>query len=245
MEWQQWARQLTEVLGLKKAPVAVTYTDTPPPGASTGKCRACSAISRASAGIISDLTAENSGCPGGSLYLGLREQSLDQARTLREFLIHGEKLLGSPAAIHRSRAMAKVQPPFGLADHVIFSPLDKAELCPDVTVFICTPRQAARLIHLAYFETGLPMECDPTGALCRSVVTYPLVTGKVNVSFGDITARRGEKMADDELFVSLPFAALRSAVASIDRCSAGTAKVEIPAAMRRLMQQSGGEPPEM
>ena len=106
-------------------------------------------------------------------------------------------------------------------------------------------RQAARLVHLAYYENGLPLECDPSGALCRAVITYPLVTNRVNVSFGDITARRGEKMADDELFVTFPMQQLRSAVASIERCSAGTAKVEIPAAMRRVMQQSGGEPPEL
>jgi uncharacterized protein (DUF169 family) len=245
IEWQQWSRELTEVLGLKRAPVAVTYTDTPPAGASTGKCRVCSALSRASKGTITDLSADNSSCAGGSLYLGLREQSPDQARTLREFLIQGEKLLSSPAAIYRSRAMAKVQPPFGLADHVIFSPLDKAELRPDVVVFICNAQQAARLVNLAYFETGLPMECDPTGALCRSVITYPLVTGKVNISFGDITARRGEKMADDELLITFPFVHLRSVVASVPKCTAGTAQGEIPPAMRRLMHQSGGEPPEL
>ena len=139
-----------------------------------------------------DLTAENSACPGGSLYLGLRAQAPEQARGLREFLIHGEKLFSSPVAIHRSMALAKVRPPLGLADHVIFSPLPQAELQPDVAVFLCNAWQAARLINLAYYQTGIPMECDPTGALCRSVITYPLVTGKVNVSFGDITARKSE-----------------------------------------------------
>jgi len=245
MEWQGWSKQLTEVLELKKAPVAVTYADAPAAGASSGKCRVCGALSQASQGTTIDLTAENSTCAGGSLYLGLRQQPPEQARALREFLINGEKLLCSPAAIHRMRAMSKVQPPFGMANHVVFSPLHKAELCPDVTVFICSAGQAARLVHLAYYEMGLPMECDPTGALCRSVITYPLVTGMVNVSFGDITARRSEKMAGDELFVTFPFTFLRSAVASIGRCSAGTAKAEMPAAMRQVIRESGGEPPEL
>lgn len=245
MEWQGWSRQLTEVLGLARAPVAVTYTDTPPEGASTAKCRACGALCRAAAGSVIDLSAENSTCPGGSLYLGLREQSPEQARALREFLIKGEKLLCSAAAIHRMKAMSKVQPPLGMAEHVVFSPLAEAALCPDIAVFICNAQQAARLVHLAYYESGLPMECDPTGALCRSVITYPLVTGMANVSFGDITARRGEKIADHELFVTLPYAHLRSAVASIGGCSAGTARAEIPAAMRRAMSESGGEPPEL
>jgi uncharacterized protein (DUF169 family) len=77
------------------------------------------------------------------------------------------------------------------------------------------------------------------------VITYPLVTGKVNVSFGDITARKMERYPVDELFVTLPYAHLRSVVASFGSCTAGTAKAEIPAGMRRLMKESGGELPEL
>jgi uncharacterized protein (DUF169 family) len=245
MEWQRWGQQLTEVLGLKKLPVGVSFADAAPGGTSAAKCRVCGALREAAQGAVIDLTAENSACPGGSQYLGLRAQAPEHARTLREFLVHGEKLFSSPAAMYRSMALAKVKPPFGLADHVVFSPLNRAQLRPDVAVFTCNAWQAARLINLASFEDGLPMECDPTGSLCRSVITYPLVTGKVNVSFGDITARRIEKYPEDELFVSIPYAHLQSVVASIERCAAGTAKAEVPAAMRRLMKESGGELPEL
>jgi len=245
MEWQPWAKQLTEVLGLKKSPVAITYADAVPASACKAKRRVCGALREAAQGIVIALTAENSTCPGGSQYLGLQAQPPERARTIREFLIHGEKLFSSPAAVHRALALAKVKPPLGLAEQVLFSPLAQAELPPDVTVFICNAWQAARLINLAYFETGHPMECDPTGALCRSVVTYPLVTGKVNVSFGDITARRAENYAEDELFVSLPYVHLRSVVASLQQCSAGTAKSEIPPAMRQMLGETGGELPEL
>jgi len=245
MEWQAWADRLIGVLDLKSVPVAITYTDTPPSGASTDRCRPCGALIQAARGAALDLSKENSTCPGGSLYLGLRAQPPEQAHALREFLINGEKLFSCPAAIYRSSFLAKVQPPFGLADHVIFSPLTRAALRPDIAVFICNAQQAARLINLAYYETGTPMECDPTGSLCRSVITYPLLNDKVNVSFGDITARRAEHYGDDELFVTLPYSHLRSVVDSIDLCTAGTAKHEIPPAMRRVMEQSGGELPEM
>jgi uncharacterized protein (DUF169 family) len=245
MEWQRWGKQLAEVLELTKSPVGVTYTDTGPRDASTGKCRVCGALRHASEGAVIDLTAENSACPGGSQYLGLKAQAPEHARTLREFLIHGEKLFSSPVAIYRSMALAKVQPPMGLAKHVVFSPLHQTEFQPDIAVFICNAWQAARLINLAYYETGIPMECDPTGSLCRSVITYPLVTGKVNISFGDITARKMEKYTANELFVTLPYAHLKSVVASIAPCTAGTAKPEIPAGMRRLMEESGGELPEL
>jgi len=244
-EWQTWAKLLTEVLGLERASVALTYTDTPPKGAATRRCRVCSAIYQASAGEVIDMTAETSACPGGSLYLGLRQQAPEQARALREFLINGEKLLSCPAAIHRMQAMSKVKPPFGLADHVVMSPLASAELRPDIAIFFCSAWQAARIINLAYYETGIPMECDPTGALCKSVVTYPLVTGNVNVSFGDVTARRSERTPESELFVTLPYPHLRSVAESVDRCSAGQAEAALPPSMRRVMEESGGEVPEL
>jgi uncharacterized protein (DUF169 family) len=237
MEWQDWGKRLMEVLGLRKSPVAVTYTDVSAPPGSTDRCRACGAIFRAAAGEVIKMTAENSACPGGSTYLGLSSPEPGFGRPLRDFLINGEKLFSSPAALNRSRAMCKVAPPLGMADSIVFSPLDKADLPPDVAIFLCNAWQAARLIGLAYYETGLPMECDPTGALCRSVVTYPLVSGKVNVSFGDVTARRMERSPEDELYVSLPFEHLRSVAFSIDRCGAGTAKLEIPEAMRHIVQE--------
>ncbi len=161
MEWKRWGEQLTEVLGLKKAPVAVSYADAAPKGSATAGCRVCGALQKAAQGTVIDLTADNSACPGGSQYLGLKAQPPERAQTVRDFLIHGEKLFSSPVAIYRSMARSEVKPPFGLAPHVILSPLPQAELCPDLVVFLVNAWQAARLINLAYFETGIPMQCDP------------------------------------------------------------------------------------
>jgi uncharacterized protein (DUF169 family) len=245
MEWQRWSQQLADALALKAAPIAISYTDAAPKRASDGKCRACTALLQAAQGQVLDLTPENSTCPGGSQYLGLRAQDPAHARALRDFLINGEKLLGSCVAIHRMMALTPAKPPFGAADHVIFSPLASAEFRPDVAVFVVNAWQAARLVNLAVFETGEPMECDPSGSLCRAVIAYPLITNRVNVSFGDVTARRSEKMGENELFVTLPFTHLRSVVESLDKCSAGTAKSELPPAMRRVMEESGGEALEL
>ena len=235
MEWQDWGQRLVEVLELAAAPVAVTYTDEPPTGPSTGSCRACTALTLAANGATVTLSADNSSCPGGALYLGLRAQPPEAAGALRDFLIRGEKLFSCPAAIHRALAMSKAKPPLGLAPYVLFAPLPHAPLAPDVVVFRCNAWQAARLVNLAYYETGMPMECDPTGSLCRSAVTYPLVTNRVNVTFGDVTARRMEGYGENELFVTLPLTHLRSVIWSIDRCSAGTARMEVPPAMQALL----------
>jgi len=240
MEWQAWGKRLKEVLALPGSPVAITYSDQAPIQPGQRKCSVCGLLKDVAQGEQFLLTAETSRCPGGSQYLGLQAQHPERARSLRDFLINGEKLFASPACILRAGAMTEAKPPFGAADYIIFSPLEKAPLAPDVTVLLCNGWQAARLINLAYYLDGAPMRCDPTGSLCRSAVTYPLTTGRVNVTFGDVTARKMEKFPEDVVFISLPYLALRSVVESIDRCSAGTAKTEIPAEFRRELEQAEG-----
>ncbi|MCX7598676.1 MAG: DUF169 domain-containing protein, partial [Armatimonadetes bacterium] len=129
-------------------------------------------------------------------------------------------------------------PPVGLANYVVFSPVEKAAVQPDVIVVACNAWQAARMVNLLAYETGLPMECDPTGAWCRSAITYPLVTGKTNVTFGDVTARRSEGVPEDELYVCLPHTDFELVVRSIDYCGAGTAPIEIPEAFREAMREA-------
>jgi uncharacterized protein (DUF169 family) len=226
MEWQQWSAELTEVLGLTKTPVAVTYTDRPPAPAAQPKCRVCSALHKAAAGEIIVMNEENSVCPGGSMYLGFRTQSPEQAVGLREFLINGEKLFSCPASIFRSMKTGP-PPPVGMARYAVFAPLDQMPLRPDVTILFVNPWQAARLVSLAWYETGEALQCDPTGASCRSVITYPLVMNRVNVSFGDITERRSEKLPEDQMYVSLPWVHLRSVVASLEGSSAGRAEIDL------------------
>jgi len=239
MEWQAWGEQLREVLGLEHLPVAITYTDHPPEGLPQTRCRVCGALLRVAAGEMLDMTAGTSACPGGTMYLGLGQQPPERAQALREFLINGEKLFACNAAITRANTLTRAKPPLGAATHIVMAPLTRAPLPPDVTVFLCNAWQAARLINLAYYETGTPMECDPTGSLCRAAITYPLVTGLVNVTFGDVTARREERYSADVLFLTLPFVHLRSVALSLDRCSAGTAPSVIPPAIRHMLQEGG------
>lgn len=227
MEWQDWCTQLVQVLGLSRTPVGVSYVDRPPAEAERPKCRICSGLYEAADGKAVLFDAQNSACPGGTMFLGLqREQTPEQAVKLRSFLINGEKLFSCPAAIFRSQK-AGVQPPAAMAQYVLFAPLDRMTVRPDVTVIVCNAWQAARLVGLAWYETGEALHCDPAGSLCRSVISYPLVTNRINVSFGDVTARRSEKMSENELFITLPWVHLRSVIASLFASSAGTADVDM------------------
>ena len=86
MDWQGWTQTLSEVLGLKGSPVAVTYAfEAPTNASSTGKHWVCEAWSKAREGEVIDLTAETSTCPGGTWHLGLGPQPRgESAKALKQ-----------------------------------------------------------------------------------------------------------------------------------------------------------------
>jgi len=235
MEWQTYANPIREVLGLKGSPIAVTYAMEAPTKHAGGKHRVCDAFLKVAKGKTIDLTKETSSCPGGTWHLGLGERPKgERDKALKEFLVKGEKLYCSIAAFNRAQGLA-AQPPLGLADHVVLSPLEEAEFPPDIVVFLCNAEQACRLVTLDSFSTGIPPRIEMSGATCHQVIAYPVVTGELNVSLMDYTSRHIRGYQAEDLFVSIPYHRFLGVMRSLDACTAGRAKMEIPESFRRLM----------
>lgn len=228
MVWQEYGVRLKEILGLAGSPVSITYSLEAPTNAEHYKVSACKALLDARDGKILNLTKETSACPGGTWHLGLGPKPEgQQADRLKRFLVYGEKLFCSIAVFHRMLAQS-MEPPLGLAGNVVMSPLELAELEPDVVVFIVNPEQACRLVQLAAYWDGYNPKTEMVGAGCHMAITYPLVTGEMNITFLDWTARRTRPYKPNELIVTIPYQRLKAVVEAVDRCSAGTAPLEIP-----------------
>jgi len=237
MRWQEYAERLKDVLNLVGSPIAVTYSMEPARDAEPGKHWVCKAFLDARAGKTINLTKDNSACNGGTWHLGLAPRAEGEAdKALKKFLVHGEKLFCSIAAFNRAMMLA-AQPPLGLAENVIFAPMEKAEQMPDLALFIVNAEQACRLIQLAAYWDGISPKTEMVGSACHMAVAYPLVSGEINVTFLDWTARRTKPFKPDELIVTVPYHRLHGLVEAIDVCTAGTAKLEIPREFRRLMQE--------
>lgn len=226
MVWQEYSKRLREVLGLEGSPIGVSYSMVPASKGKSGKHWVCQALLDAREGAIINLSQESCACPGGTWHLGLGPRPSGEAdKLLKRFLVEGEKLFCSIATFHRAMTLT-AQPPLGLAEYVVLSPLEKAEIAPDLVVFLCTPEQACRLVTLATYPDGLPPKTEIVGSTCHMVIAYPLVSGELNISLLDYTSRKYQNYKPEELFVSIPYHKLPGLVGSIDLCSAGTAKVE-------------------
>ncbi len=239
MEWKNYAEQIGKLLGLKGNPVAITYSMKPPSASADGKFRVCNALLLARDGKVIDLTVSTSACTGGTWHLGLGERPKGEGdKALKEFLVDGEKLYCSIATFHRAQVLT-APPPLGLADHVVLSPMDKAEFRPDIVLFICNAVQACRLVTLDGYDTGIPPRIEMSGATCYQALAYPVVTGELNVSLMDYTSRRIRGYKPEDLLVSIPYHRFLGVMRSIEHCTAGRAKMEIPEGFRRLIGPEG------
>jgi len=238
MEWMRYAEEVRDVLHLEGSAIAVTFSPKGPASADGKKHRVCDAFLKARAGAVIDLTAESSVCRGGSMYLGLIEPVTGEDNdALNDFLVNGEKLFCSIAAFNRMKSLTP-KPPTGMTKHVIMCPLEKAEVRPDLVVFLCNAEQACRLVTLDGYDTGIPPRLHMAGATCYQVIGYPIVTGEMNVSVMDYTSRRIKGYKAEDLFVAVPYHRFHGIMRSIPRCTAGTAKMEIPESFRRAMSET-------
>ena len=223
MDWRSCSHEIKRALALTGSPIAVSYSMTCPVGTNGHRHSVCQALLCARSGSIVNLSKDSCNCPGGAWHLGLEPRPSDEIYGLWEnFLINGEKLFCSPASIRRTMSLTS-PPPLGRADHVIFSPLEKAELMPDLVVFLCNPEQACRLVTLATYPEGRPPRLEMAGSTCHMVIAYPLVTGEINVSLLDYASRKYQDYEPNELFVTVPYHLMAGLMWSVDRCSAGTA----------------------
>ena len=229
--FRKYEERLVGVLGLKGHPIAVSYTMAPAKEAIQTKFWVCEAISKAREGREVVLTERSSACMAGAWQLGLtRAPTGEDYKALARFLVEGEKLCASYAAMFRMHSLC-TPAPFGMGDCVIIRPLQRATAAPDAVVFVVNPEQASRILTLATFETGVPPRIEMFGPTCHQVIGYPVATGQINVTVMDITTRK--QYRPDELFVTIPGNLLPSVITAIEKSTAGIAPFEVPAGLTR------------
>lgn len=244
-EWQNYSEVLKGLLSLENSPVAVACLKEPLLDSFDRKLRICKAILHAGNGETLQISKENNLCFGAAWHLGLRRiEDPKIASMIRKFVVEGEKLFASYEALDNMISQME-QVPDNSDSYFVLAPLENAEFKPDLVIFICDANAACRLLTLAIFPDGAMPKIKIGGPTCGMAITYPLVTGEVNLSFYDYTARKTCNVENDKLLLTIPYTKIPRIIESVDKCSAGRAKVEYPQEFREFLQETlASKPPK-
>jgi len=236
-EWQDYSLILKELLNLEYSPVAVACLKKPLTESYEKKIRICKAILDAGRGQTLQVDGINNACFGASWHLGFHKiKDPKIADMIKKFVVEGEKLFCSYQALDNLLSQME-EAPDNSDSYFVLSPLEKAEFKPQLVIFIINPEAACRLLTLVTFIDGVMPKIKIGGPTCRMSIIYPLLTGEVNVSFFDYTARKMCNVDKDKLLITMPYAKIPPITESIDKCTAGKAKIEFPPEFREFLQK--------
>jgi uncharacterized protein (DUF169 family) len=197
--------QPLDTLALTCPPVAVAFLDNPPAGMSRigGPAPAgCSYWKLASEGREFYTTADDhQNCPVGAFTHGvaLSPGKAEELQSLVGTMIELQYLRSDevPAIPHRVQPMQVAA----------YAPLDRATFAPDVVIFRGNARQIMLLSEAARsagaFDVGTAM-----GRPACAMLPQALAVGQSVASIGCIGNRVYTELADDELYLAVPGAAL-------------------------------------
>ncbi len=238
--WQEYSDLVKEVFALETSPVAVNCIKEGVELQEPGKVRICRAILDVSEGKTKQICKENNACFGAAWHLGFQNDDDPAVHQMRKkFVVEGEKLFANYEALDKLIEQMEELPDNAKATFLL-TPLEKAEREPELIIFVCNPEQACRLLTFATFFDGIMPKIKIGGPTCRMAIMYPLLTGQVNISFQDYTARKMSKMAKDKLLVTVPYSFFLKIIDHLDTCSGGRAKMEFPPEFRAFLQKRAG-----
>ncbi len=237
-DWQKFALILKEVLNLDTSPIGISCLKEPKSESSAEKVRICRAFLEAAKGKTVQISKENNACFGAAWHLGFYKLGKDAnlMKMVKKFVVEGEKLFSSYAALDTlMNQMEEV--PDNSQSYFLLCPLENCAAKPQLVMFVCNPDAACRLLTLATFIDGVMPKIKIGGPTCRMAVMYPLLSGELNLSFYDYTARKMCNVEKDKLLISIPYKKIPQMVESIDKCTAGKAKMEYPQEFREFLQK--------
>jgi len=207
------AAKLSELLGLRAAPVAVAFRAAAPAG--VGRVEqagpaGCAYWRWAAEGrIFYTEAADHYNCPVGAYTHGVALPA-ERAREL-------EGVVGTMVGLQYIRmeevqTLPRLTEPFGVA---VYAPLADAPVAPDVVLVRGTPRQIM-LVAEAARAAGIGHDGPALGRPACSMIPEAMRAARGNASLGCIGNRVYTGLGDDEIYFTVPGARLDDVVLKLE-----------------------------
>ncbi len=202
------SQELINSLKLDKSPVAVKII--PPEGdipegieQAEGEKHHCKMIDEArKEGTIRYSLLENQKCDVGAAALGLSEHCGEiQKGDFYYFLNCFGSIEGARNTMKEMPMMDSMS-----SKAIIYAPLEKAPLVPDVVVIVANPKTVMRISQATLYNTGGNLNSSLSGlqSFCSESVVRPMQQKQANLSLGCEGSRMFTGFDDEEMIIGIP-----------------------------------------
>ena len=152
------------------------------------------------------MTADDNACPIVSYTYGWSEPESETRKALTEFLQVMKYAASENAAKTTMEAVEQVKLGKGQCAGVVFSPLERTKIEPDLVMIFCNPAQLMRLVHAATQETGVALQSifSGRGGTCTEGVLQTFKAGKPKVVLPGNGDRVWAMVQDNEMVFTIP-----------------------------------------
>jgi uncharacterized protein (DUF169 family) len=181
------------------------------------------------------MTADDNACPIAAYTYGWSEPESEARKTLTDFLQLMRYATSENAAKTMMEAVDRVKLSNGMYAGVVFSPLERTRIEPDMVMIFCNPAQLVRLVHGATQETGVPVQSVFSGraGTCTEGVLQTFKTGESKVVLPGNGDRVWAMVQDEEIAFAIPANWLDSVISGLEATHQTGVRYPIPVDVRR------------
>ncbi|OGN95116.1 MAG: hypothetical protein A2Z75_08050 [Chloroflexi bacterium RBG_13_50_10] len=180
------------------------------------------------------MTNEDNACPIATYTYGWSESEPEIKNALMEFMKVMNYAANDSAAKTTMEAVSSVKLNKGQYAGVIFSPLERTKIEPDLVIVFCNPAQAMRLVHGATQETGISVQSlfSGRGGTCTEGILQTFKTKEPKVALPGNGDRVWAMVQDDELAFTIPINLLGSVIRGLEATHERGVRYPIPVDVR-------------
>jgi uncharacterized protein (DUF169 family) len=180
------------------------------------------------------MTADDNACPVAAYTYGWSGPESDTRKALTDFMLIMKYSADENAAKTTMEAVDQVKLSKGECAGVIFSPLERTRIEPDLVMIFCNPAQLVRLVHGATQETGAAVQSifSGRGGSCTEGVLQTFKTGKPKVVLPGNGDRVWAMVQDGEMAFTIPADWLDSVIGGLEATHQTGVRYPIPVDVR-------------
>jgi uncharacterized protein (DUF169 family) len=180
------------------------------------------------------MAADDNACLIAAYTYGWSEPESEAKKALTDFMIVMKYLANENAAKTTMESVDQVKLSKGKYAGVVFSPLERTRIDPDLVMIFCNPAQVMRLVHGATQETGVAVQSIFSGraGTCTEGVLQTFKTGQPKLVLPGNGDRVWAMVQDGEMAFTIPADRLDSVIKGLEATHQTGIRYPIPVDIR-------------